>query len=138
MIRKAVSASPESAAYLDSMGWVMYKLGEFPQAAQLLEKATALPGGKDAVLFDHLGDALWRADRKADAAAKWRESLDLLGQAKEGMQRDDQKLQAALKAKLDAAKQGAEPATAAVPAKSQPPSPPVPPVAPAPPAAEAP
>lgn len=39
MIEKAVHAKPTNAAYLDSLGWVEYKLGNFKKAAQLLTMA---------------------------------------------------------------------------------------------------
>jgi tetratricopeptide (TPR) repeat protein len=119
MTAKAVAAEPENAAYLDSLGWVYYKLGEFKQAAQALTKATALPGGNDPVLHDHLGDAQWRLGKREAAQASWKQALKLLAGKPEGMQRDDAKLKASLEAKLQAAGDGTEPPTAALPAAEE-------------------
>lgn len=119
MTAKAVAAEPENAAYLDSLGWVYYKLGEFKQAAEALGKATALPGGDDPVLHDHLGDAQWRLGKRDAAQASWGKALELLAAKSEGMQRDDAKLKASLEAKLKAAEEGTEPSTAALPKKGE-------------------
>ena len=58
MIRKAVAAEPDNAAYRDSLGWVLYRLGRGEEAVAELQKAAA---GKDpdGEILDHLGDA-WR------------------------------------------------------------------------------
>ena len=40
MIQKAVDAEPENAAYLDSLGWVLFKLGNYKEAISWLTKAT--------------------------------------------------------------------------------------------------
>jgi tetratricopeptide (TPR) repeat protein len=39
LCRKAVETSPDSAACLDSLGWVLYKLGNLKEARKYLEKA---------------------------------------------------------------------------------------------------
>ncbi|MHB1158175.1 MAG: tetratricopeptide repeat protein [Phycisphaerales bacterium] len=78
MIRKAVTAEPENAAYLDSMGWVQYKLGRFDQAVLWLNRATRQPNGDDPVVRDHLGDAMWRTGREEQAKRIWTEALAAL------------------------------------------------------------
>ncbi len=120
MIQKAVAAQPDNAAYLDSMGWVMYKLGEFAPAVKLLARATELPGGNDPVLFDHLGDALWRGGERERAAAQWRAAMEVLAERSDGMHRDDVKLKAAIEAKLHAVEQGEPPDVAEVPEPAPP------------------
>ena len=72
MIDKALAARPDEAAYLDSKGWVLYKLGRFAQAVDWLKRAAARPTGRrDPLLHDHLGDALWRNGDRAQAKAIW-------------------------------------------------------------------
>ena len=41
MIREAVAAEPDNAAYRDSLGWVLFRLGKYPQAVAELKKAAA-------------------------------------------------------------------------------------------------
>jgi Flp pilus assembly protein TadD len=59
MIQKAVDSEPENAAYLDSLGWAYYQLGQYAEAVQWLEKAAA-GDEPDGVILDHLGDAYWK------------------------------------------------------------------------------
>lgn len=54
LIAKALDKDPENGAYLDSMGWVYYRLGRFSDARGALEKAVAIT--QDPVVHEHLGD----------------------------------------------------------------------------------
>lgn len=76
MIRIAIKAEPENAAYLDSMGWVLFKLGKFKEAVPHLEKAVSLPGGGDATIWDHLGDCYDRVGQLEKAKDAWQKALD--------------------------------------------------------------
>ena len=78
MIRTAVAAEPDNPAFLDSLGWVLYKRGKFADARPLLERAAGSAAPDPAVL-DHLGDTLYRLDRPADAERAWRRALAALG-----------------------------------------------------------
>jgi tetratricopeptide (TPR) repeat protein len=71
MIRQAVAAEPENIAYRDSLGWVLYRLGRYPEAVAELQKAAA---GKDpdAAVLDHLGDAQQQAGQAEQARQSWR------------------------------------------------------------------
>jgi len=96
MIRKAVEAEPENPAYLDSMGWVLYKLGRYKEAMPWLEKAVKLPGGGDATIWDHLGDCYEKLGRHQDAVNAWKNAL----QKAEDARFKDDKLIKALQQKL--------------------------------------
>ncbi len=76
MIRKALDAEPDNIAYLDSMGWVLYKLGRFAEAVPYLEKAVKDSTGGDETMWDHLGDAYLRADQPAKALTAWKKGLE--------------------------------------------------------------
>ncbi len=78
MIRYAVSRRPREAAYLDSLGWVLYKRGDFAAAVTWIERAVRMDENGDPVLFDHLGDARWRAGQREQATAAWRQSMESL------------------------------------------------------------
>ena len=54
LIARALDKDPENGAYLDSMGWVYYRLGRLKEARGQLEKAVAITG--DPVVHEHLGD----------------------------------------------------------------------------------
>ena len=75
MIRLAITAEPENPAYLDSMGWVLFKLGKFKEAIPHLEKAVSLPGGGDATIWDHLGDCYDKTGQADKAKEAWQKAL---------------------------------------------------------------
>ena len=74
MIQKALDAQPDEGAYVDSLGWAYYRLGDYKKAVPLLERAATLDAG-DAEINDHLGDAYWRAGRRDEARFQWRAVL---------------------------------------------------------------
>ncbi|HTI50533.1 MAG TPA: tetratricopeptide repeat protein [Planctomycetaceae bacterium] len=78
MIRKAVTAEPENAAYLDSMGWVLFKLGKPDEALPYLEKSVRISTSRgDEALHDHLGDVYDRLQQPAKAVEAWKKALEL-------------------------------------------------------------
>ena len=102
MIQIAIKAEPENPAYLDSMGWVLYKLGDYKEALPYLEKAVKLPNGGDATIYDHLGDCYARLKQLDKAQEAWQKALD---DAKK-QSNPDEKLVKRLEQKLAGAKAG--------------------------------
>ena len=77
LIEKAVELEPANPAFLDSMGWVLFKLKQPREALGWLQKAVQHAKEPDPTLYDHLGDIygdLRQLDKARDA---WRKSLDL-------------------------------------------------------------
>jgi Tfp pilus assembly protein PilF len=72
MVRKAVQEEPKNSAYLDSLGWVLFKQGKFPEALAQLELAVEnLTGSGDATIYEHLGDIYLRLNEPAKARDSW-------------------------------------------------------------------
>ncbi len=82
MIKVAVAAEPDNRAYLDSLGWVYYRLGRFPEAVAELEKAVD-DKQPDGTVLDHLGDAYEKLGRHSDAVAAWQRAKAALEKDKE-------------------------------------------------------
>ena len=76
LIREAVRLDPANAAYIDSLGWVLYRLGRSTEAAAELEAAAGREPA-DATIWDHLGDARAAAGRPDGAWLAWRRSAAL-------------------------------------------------------------
>jgi tetratricopeptide (TPR) repeat protein len=74
MIRKAVELEPMNGAYLDSLGWVYFKLGDYELAEQNLRQAVDRDQS-DPTVHDHLGDLYEKTGRIRLAAAQWELSL---------------------------------------------------------------
>ncbi len=79
MIQKAVAAEPDNAAYLDSLGWVLFRLGRLDEAVRHLERSVELLGEEpDGVVLDHLGDVYQALGRHQDAVRLWERALKAL------------------------------------------------------------
>jgi len=76
MIERAVEQRPQDGAIVDSLGWVLFRLGQYEEAVVQLERAVELRPG-DATINDHLGDALWVVGRREEAVFQWRRALTL-------------------------------------------------------------
>lgn len=94
MIETAVAKRPRDGYITDSLGWVLYRLGDFENAVVHLERAVALEPG-DPVINDHLGDAYWVVGRKLEARFQWLRALSL---------EPDRDVEAELRQKLDGKK----------------------------------
>ncbi len=76
LIRKAVDLEPSNGAYLDSLGWVYFRLSKLDKAEKNLRAASSL-NPEDATVEEHLGD-LW--EKKGDlekARERWKRALTL-------------------------------------------------------------
>ena len=70
----------DSAAYVDSLGWVLFRKGQVEEARKELERAISLPESEDPVIFDHLGDVYYRLKMVSQARDAWQKALQLFEQ----------------------------------------------------------
>ena len=78
IVRKDVGESEENAAYLDSLGWVLFRRGKLAEARVWLEKASSLPDEADQpTVWDHLGDVYAKLELTGKAKAAWTKALKL-------------------------------------------------------------
>jgi tetratricopeptide (TPR) repeat protein len=88
----------DNAAYLDSMGWVLYKQKKYKEAKQYLLDAVKDKEGQHIEIFDHLGDLHTALGEKAEAVAAWKKGLEVVGETKREQQKKaevEKKLKAA-------------------------------------------
>ena len=71
LIERAVEQRPGSGFFVDSLGWVHFKLGNPQKAVDYLERATELEPS-DPEITGHLGDVYWVLGRYDEARFKWR------------------------------------------------------------------
>ncbi len=76
MIERAVQIKPNDGAIVDSLGWALYRIGDYAGAAAQLEHAVELKP-EDPTINEHLGDALWQVGRFAEARFQWQRALSL-------------------------------------------------------------
>lgn len=77
LLSRALKLEPQNAAYLDSMGWIYFKLGDLERARSFVEQAIALSEKPDATLHDHLGDIYAALKLWDKARAEWKKSLEI-------------------------------------------------------------
>ena len=76
MSTTAVEQEPENSSYLDTIGWIYFKLGEYEKAKGYIQKAVDIDAD-NAVQKDHLGDVFYRLSDKPKAMQLWQEALKL-------------------------------------------------------------
>ena len=80
LIREAVAQRPDSAAFVDSLGWVRFRRGDKKGATTLLERAWRL--SREAEIGAHLGEVLWASGDKAKAREIWARALVIAPESK--------------------------------------------------------
>jgi tetratricopeptide (TPR) repeat protein len=73
-IQRALVLEPENGAFLDTLGWVDYRLGKYADAALLIQRALDLMP-EDATLLEHLGDVLDMLGCSPEATEYWTRSF---------------------------------------------------------------
>jgi tetratricopeptide (TPR) repeat protein len=72
----ALAVDPENPAYIDTRGWIYYKLGEYEKALEdIAYAAEKLPD--DATIADHLGDIHLALDNEEQAIQWWTKAYTL-------------------------------------------------------------
>jgi tetratricopeptide (TPR) repeat protein len=75
-IRKAVELMPDDGYVRDSLGWVLYKMGDIEQAIIELERASEMVAD-DPIIKEHLGDVYLQADQFEKALAAYKQAYEL-------------------------------------------------------------
>lgn len=75
MARRALERDPQNGAYLDTIGWIYYKLGNYPRALEYLQQAAAQMENSPEVL-EHLGDVYFQLKERDKARHYWQTALD--------------------------------------------------------------
>jgi tetratricopeptide (TPR) repeat protein len=106
MIKRAVEQKPNDAYIVDSMGWVLYRMGRYDEAVEQLELSASLKP-YNSVINDHLGDAYWKVGRRLEAKYMWQRAVDYIPDNKaNGMDADDDEQAQAAKRAAEKLKTG--------------------------------
>ncbi len=86
MLSKAVSLDPGNSAFLDSLGWAYFRLGQLDHAQHYLGRALEILGrgdptveaaGDQAIILDHAGDVAQALGKDNEARTHWTRALEL-------------------------------------------------------------
>lgn len=86
-VERAFELEPEEPHILDTIGWLRYKQDRLTDEADkrgalsLIEESAERADTPSAEVHDHLGDVLWRLDRREQAIESWRKAEDILTDA---------------------------------------------------------
>lgn len=83
LIERALEIDPWNGAYLDSLGWVYYRLERYADAREPLERA-AREFPNDPTVLEHLGDLFVRLDTPERAIEFWNRALAVAGDDEAG------------------------------------------------------
>ncbi|WP_321319712.1 tetratricopeptide repeat protein [Labilibaculum sp.] len=72
-----IKLEAENSTYLDTHGWVLYQMGEYQDAKNILEKAMEFGGGESAVIVEHYGDILFRLGDTEKALSEWKKAVEI-------------------------------------------------------------
>ncbi len=76
LAESAVAKSPDNPAYLDTLAWAQFRLGNNEQALKLLLQATDEHLASDLVILDHLADVQAALGKAEDARKTWQRAID--------------------------------------------------------------
>ncbi len=76
MSKQAITAEPENSAYLDTYGWILFKLNNYKDAAIYIEKST-MTGQASSVVYEHLGDVYEKLGQNEKALESWKKAFEL-------------------------------------------------------------
>jgi len=83
IIQQAVKLDPQNGAYLDSLGWAYFKLGQYGPAEENVRKALERMS-TDPAVHDHMGDIYEKTGRLKEAAAQWELAMSEYGKSSPG------------------------------------------------------
>lgn len=76
MSEKAVAKEPENSSYLDTYGWVLFRMGQYDKAEEYVRKAIKIDGD-NSTLLEHLGDIIFKEGNKTIAVEMWQKAYQL-------------------------------------------------------------
>lgn len=83
LIIRALDFEPDTAAYLDTLGWIYYRQGDYEKALDYIllaaENSENEGSPVDPVIYDHLGDIYMKLDRKESAIMYWEKAFNING-----------------------------------------------------------
>jgi tetratricopeptide (TPR) repeat protein len=76
MVNIALKADSNNSSYLDTKGWIYFKLKQYRQAKDFIQQAIS-EGGESATTLEHLGDAIFMTGEKKSAVELWQKAFNL-------------------------------------------------------------
>ena len=75
LAKRAISMEPNNAAFLDTVGWIYYKMGTYKKAQEYLEKSLKI-NEDNSVILEHMGDIYRQLDESEQALILYEKALE--------------------------------------------------------------
>lgn len=76
MIERVIEIAPSDPTYIDTYGWVLYKMGRYEDAKKAMRQAVSLDAGASKELMIHYGDVLYALKEYFMASVYWKKALE--------------------------------------------------------------
>lgn len=76
MVNFALKADSANSSYLDTKGWIFFKMGRYDEAKDYIEQAIKT-GGESAAVIEHLGDIIFMQGEKKAALELWQKAFNM-------------------------------------------------------------
>lgn len=76
MSEKAIKMEPSNASYLDTYGYILFRLTRYEEAVFFFEEALQ-NGGASEEVYEHTGDNYWKLKNKDKALENWKKALEI-------------------------------------------------------------
>ncbi len=76
LVRLALDKEPQNGYFMDSLGWIRFRQGDYREALEIFNKAVEL-AGDDPVIWEHLGHTYRELGKVEEAGAAYRKSLKI-------------------------------------------------------------
>ncbi len=77
LVSFAIDKDPDNAAYIDSYGWYLYRIGEYEEALDSLRRADSLAQPSDPVILEHIGEVYEKLEKPELAVDCYNKALEL-------------------------------------------------------------
>ena len=75
MAKKAIAVDPNNSSFLDTIGWIYYKMGDYEKAKENIEKAM-ITDSDNPTLLHHLGDVYSKLGENKKALEYWKKAVE--------------------------------------------------------------
>lgn len=75
MVSLALEEDPKSASYLDTKGWIYFRMGDYENAEKYILKSLEV-NGKSTTVLDHMGDVYLKLGNSEKALEYWKKALE--------------------------------------------------------------
>ena len=88
MSKITIEAEPKNPTFLDTYGWIMFKMGRYKDVETYIRRAIDNDKEPSATLFEHYGDIMYKLNKLDEAKKYLQKAIDI---DNEGMNIDNLK-----------------------------------------------